>query len=575
MDAVDLALVAVAVGLLVVSGALAAADTALAAVPRSRAIGLLDDGRRGARRLVGLVAQPDSYLTALHLLLQGTRLVQATAVAVVAYRVGAFPAVAGAAVIDAVAMFALADAAPRTLAARQPEGVALALATPVSALVRLPLVGPAAELLVRLANVVVPGRGIRQGPYVAEQDPFAATSFATEEGLIEQDERELIESIIDFGDTVVREVMVPRPDMVTVDATFRVADVMEVMLLNGYSRLPACGDSIDDVVGLVYAKDLMRAERDGKEHRPVAEFLRPAIFVPEIQRLPELLRDMQQRQFHMAIVLDEYGGTSGLVTLEDIMEELVGEIFDEYDVEDPMIEPLPGGDVLVRGRTSLDEVNELLNADLPEGDWDTVGGLVYSRLGHVPMEGETVEIDGWTLVAQRIQGRRIGRVRITPPTPHRRGSGDAGQVGGIEALPLGLLVFVVAVLLVANMWGVVDAKLAADAAAREAVRSFVEAEVDDLGTSQAERAAVDAGLEAFAAHGRDADRARVRLSSLAGGTGASAFSRCAVATFTASYEVPALTLPWIGGFGDGFTVTARHSEIVDPFRDGVPGEASC
>jgi CBS domain containing-hemolysin-like protein len=139
------------------------------------------------------------------------------------------------------------------------------------------------------------------------------------------------------------------------------------------------------------------------------------MFVPETKRLPELLREMQQHQFHMAIVLDEYGGTSGLVTLEDIMEELVGEIADEYDVEDPMIEPLAGGDFLARGRTSLDEVNELLNAGLPEGDWDTVGGLVYSRLGHVPTEGEAVTIGDWTLTAQRIQGRRIARVRISPP----------------------------------------------------------------------------------------------------------------------------------------------------------------
>jgi CBS domain containing-hemolysin-like protein len=249
-----------------------------------------------------------------------------------------------------------------------------------------------------------------------------------DEATIEPSERELIASIIDFGDAVVREIMVPRPDMVTVDATFRVADVMEIVLLNGYSRLPACGTGIDDVVGLVYAKDLMRAARDGKDDRPVSELLRPAPFVPEAKRLPELLREMQQEQFHMAIVVDEYGGTAGLVTLEDIIEELVGEIVDEYDVEDPMIEPLPGGDALVRGRTSVGEVNDLLHAQLPEGDWDTVGGLVYSELGHVPVEGESVEIAGWRLTAQRIQGRRIGRVRMTRLAP-RQGSSTSDADG--------------------------------------------------------------------------------------------------------------------------------------------------
>jgi Mg2+/Co2+ transporter CorC len=286
------------------------------------------------------------------------------------------------------------------------------------------------------------------------------TEEAGPHGRIDVEERALVESIIDFGDTVVREVMVPRTDMITVEADFRAADVIEVMLLNGYSRLPACGAGIDDVVGLVYAKDLMRAERDGLQERPVGELLRPATFVPETKRVPELLREMQQQQFHMAIVVDEYGGTAGLVTLEDIIEELVGEILDEYDVEDPMIEPLPGGDALVRGRTSLAEVNDLLQAKLPEGDWDTVGGLVYSRLNHVPVEGETVEVAGWRLTAQRIQGRRIGRVRMT-----RISGSDEGVVGGLEALPFGLLIFVVGALLIANVWAVVDAKLAVSAAA--------------------------------------------------------------------------------------------------------------
>jgi CBS domain containing-hemolysin-like protein len=312
------------------------------------------------------------------------------------------------------------------------------------------LLGPALLLLalahwvVGLAGVLVVGAGAMAATFFAVvttlERAYALRSTERsdltdlDEATIEPNERELIASIIDFGDTVVREVMVPRPDMVTVDAEFRVADVIEVMLLNGYSRLPAYGSGIDDVVGLVYAKDLMRAARDGLDDRPVAELLRPAPFVPETKRLPELLREMQQEQFHMAIVVDEYGGTAGLVTLEDIIEELVGEIVDEYDVEDPVVERLPGGDFLVRGRTSLTEVNELLDAGLPEGDWDTVGGLLYSMLGHVPVEGESVEIAGWRLTAQRIQGRRIGRVRlsrITAPgdTPAIVSDGEKGDQG--------------------------------------------------------------------------------------------------------------------------------------------------
>jgi Mg2+/Co2+ transporter CorC len=415
----------------------------------------------------------------------------------------------------------------------------------------------------------------------------------------ELQERAMLDSILDFGGTVAREVMVPRPEMVTVEAQFRADAVIEIMLLNGYSRLPACGGNIDDVVGLVYAKDLMRAERDGLQDRPVSEMLRPAVFVPETKRLPELLREMQQHQFHMAIVVDEYGGTAGLVTLEDIIEELVGEIVDEYDVEDPMIEPLPGGDALVRGRTSVAELNDLLQADLPEGDWDTVGGLLYSRLSHVPVEGETVEIGDWRLTAQRVQGRRISRVRLSRqsandlgpaarsepgtsngtagphPTNGTRATDDAGVVGGIEAIPFGLLVFVLGALLIANAWSVIDAKLAVNAAAREATRRYVEAEVtSSAGGGAADRAATRAGMAALAAHGRDPGRAQVRLTGLASRSGAAGPVRCARVTYTATYQVPALALPWIGGLGDGFDVSARHSELVDPYRDGLPGDTS-
>jgi hypothetical protein len=175
----------------------------------------------------------------------------------------------------------------------------------------------------------------------------------------------------------------------------------------------------------------MRAERDGLEAERVSELLRPPHLVPETKRVPELLREMQRDKFHMAIVVDEYGGTAGLVTLEDLIEELVGEIVDEFDVEDPVIEPLPSGDLRVHARTALDEVNDLLHADLPEGDWDSIGGLLYHELGRVPLEDESVDVAGWRLVAQRVQGRRIGRVLITrPPAPAP--DTDAAPDGALE-----------------------------------------------------------------------------------------------------------------------------------------------
>ena len=208
--------------------------------------------------------------------------------------------------------------------------------------------------------------------------------------------------------------MVPRTDMVTIAADFQIDAAIEVAILHGYSRLPAYGAGIDDIVGIVYAKDLMRAERDDAGTQEVSTVLRPAVYVPETKKVPDLLRQMQDERFHIAIVIDEYGGTAGMVTLEDLIEELVGEIRDEFDVEEPMVEPLPNGGVRVNARMPIDEVNDLLGVTIPEGDWDTVGGFLYSQLGRVPVEGETVEFDGQELRAEKVQARRIGRVRITP-----------------------------------------------------------------------------------------------------------------------------------------------------------------
>jgi CBS domain containing-hemolysin-like protein len=408
-------LVVAIVVLLALAAALAAAEDALTRVTRPRADDLVAEGRKNAEPLAGLVRRPEQTVTTVVFLRIACQLVQATLVGVVANDVLGPVGVAVAIAIDVAVVFVVAESAPKTWAVLDPERVALAVARPVRALSAIAPLRWVARGLIGVTNLVLPGKGLKHGPFVSsEEELLAVAELGVEEGVIEEDERALIESIIEFGDTIVREVMVPRPDMVTVSAAFRVVDVMEVFLLNGYSRLPVCGDGLDDVVGLAYAKDLMGAERDRKQDVPVRELVRPARFVPETKRVPEMLREMQRDKFHMAIVVDEYGGTAGLVTLEDLIEELVGEIADEFDLDDPIIEPLPGGGIRVNARMPLDEVNDQLGARLPEGDWDTVGGLVYDRMGHVPVEDESVDVPGWRLTAQRIQGRRIGRVAIVP-----------------------------------------------------------------------------------------------------------------------------------------------------------------
>ena len=404
----------VAVVLLVATAAfLAAAETSLTNVPRVRALALSESEERGASGLLRLLEHRDRALNPVLLLVLVCHLLAATIVGLVARSYLGPLGILVAVVVEVVVIFVFAEAAPKTYALQHPERTALFVAPVVQVLAGFPPVRLVTRLLIGLSNVVLPGKGRRTGPAVSEEDLLALADVAVEAGEIESGERALIRSIIDFGDTVAREVMVPRPDMVTVTADVTVREAMEVAITNGFSRIPAYDDGIDDIVGVVHAKDLMRAMRDHLGQTPVRPLLRPPSFVPETKRVSELLKEMQARRTHLAIVVDEYGGTAGLVTLEDLIEELVGEIVDEFDVEDPLLEPLPNGDWRVSARMPLDEVNELLRLDLPEGDWDTLGGLLFNALGHVPSEGEAVEIDGHRLRAERVDGRRIERVRIT------------------------------------------------------------------------------------------------------------------------------------------------------------------
>ena len=407
----DWAIVGAITFLFLLSIILAVAETALTRVSKAKAQALAETSGRRGEVLLSLV-EDQEWLNPTLLLVLSSQLVQSTLLGVLASRLFGGWGVVGATMLNVTLFFVVAEVAPKTWAIQHTDRAALAAARPIKALAGWGPLRLLSRALIGFTNVLLPGKGLKRGPYTSEEELLAVADLAVEDAVIEAEERRLIESVIELGDTVVREVMVPRTDMVTVTADFRVGDAMEVVILNGYSRIPACGEGIDDVVGIVHAKDLMRAERDDHEDQSVGELARPAHFVPETKGVADLLRDMQQQRFHMAIVIDEYGGTAGLVTLEDIIEELLGEIVDEFDVEDAMMEPLPGGDVRVNARMALDEVNELIRAQLPEGDWDTIGGLLLSELGHVPSEGESVEVAGWQLSAQRVVGRRIGRVRI-------------------------------------------------------------------------------------------------------------------------------------------------------------------
>jgi CBS domain containing-hemolysin-like protein len=409
-------IVAVAVLMTVASGS-ALAETAIVRISKAKAKAMADDGTPRTRALLHLVHAPERWLNALLFVTLVCQIVQATLTGVVASRLFGGVGVAVATFFNVVVTFVIAEAAPKTWALQHSERAALLSARPVKVLVDFAPLRLLSQGLIGLTNVILPGKGLKQGPFVSEEELLAVAAEAAEAQTIDSTERRLIESIIEFGDTVVREVMVPRPDMVTVDHDLRVADVMEVVLLNGYSRIPVLGEGIDDVIGVVFAKDLMRAERDGREDEPVANLVRPARHVPETKPVAELLREMQSDQFHMALVVDEYGGTAGLVTLEDLIEELVGEIVDEFDTEDARVEPLPGGGARVSGSLSIDDANDLLSLDLPEGEFDTISGLLLAELGRLATPGDVVEIDSARLQVERVQGRRIMRVRIEKRDP--------------------------------------------------------------------------------------------------------------------------------------------------------------
>jgi putative hemolysin len=396
------------------SGVMALSETAFVRVSRIRLMNLAEEGDKRAERLLRLLEHPEQTLNSVLLVLLACQMISATLLGIVLEQRFGTLGVAIGMVIEITVVFTFAEVAPKTFAVQHAERAAMAVSGLLTFVTRFAPFRILTRGFIGLANVVLPGKGLRGGPFVTEAEILTMADVAAQEASIETEERELIHSIFEFGDTVVREVMVPRPDMVAVEADATVDEAIRVAIAAGKSRLPAYDDTTDDIIGLVFLKDLVTRSGSGEGNEPVRQMLRPGHFVPESKRVAELLRQMQTGKFHMAIVIDEHGGTAGLVTMEDLLEEIVGEITDEYDVDEPQVERLPGGALRVPGRTPIDEVNELLGDELPQGEWDTVGGLVFDALGHVPIEGECARVNGLEFCAERVQGRRIVSVRITP-----------------------------------------------------------------------------------------------------------------------------------------------------------------
>ncbi len=318
------------------------------------------------------------------------------------------------AIITAFANVVIGETVPRSIAITHAERVALAVIVPITVFDRifaLPilLVNAVTRAILKLFGIQM----MRLAPVVSEEELRVLVEAGEEQGVIEEQEKEMIQSIFEFTDTIAREVMTPRVDIKAVPATAAPQEIIKLVRETGHTRIPVYEGSLDNIIGIIHAKDLLRyCETGGKFS--LHEVLRPAFFVPESKRVVELLQEMRRQRTHMAILQDEYGGTSGLVTLEDLVEEIVGEIQDEYDVEpEPQVETLPDGSLLIDAKLHLDDASELLGIALESEEFDTLGGYVFGQLGHQPTEGETVRVDGWELRVHAIEGHRIRVVQAT------------------------------------------------------------------------------------------------------------------------------------------------------------------
>jgi CBS domain containing-hemolysin-like protein len=408
----DVPLLVFAAGLIVLAFLFAMSDAALGAVSPARAAELAREGVRGARALQAIAADAPRYINLLLLLRLVCELTATVLVTLVTF--DTFGTNWGLALFIAagsmtVISFVLVGVGPRTLG-RQHAYTVGRLSAPLVRWLGTAL-GPLARLLILIGNAMTPGKGYREGPFATTTVELRElVDLAEQRGVVEHGEREMIHSVFALGDTIVREVMVPRTETVWIEAHKTLRQALQLALRSGFSRIPVIGDNVDDVLGILYLKDLVRRTTGpdaSATELPVANIMREATYVPESKPVDDLLREMQAARTHIAIVVDEYGGTAGLVTIEDILEEIVGEITDEYDVaERPPIERLPDGAVRVTARLPIEDLGELFDVELPTDEVETVAGLLAQALGRVPIPGASAVVGGLLLVAEGTTGRR-------------------------------------------------------------------------------------------------------------------------------------------------------------------------
>ncbi|HEY5532037.1 MAG TPA: hemolysin family protein [Candidatus Anoxymicrobiaceae bacterium] len=403
------------VALIALAAYFAACETALMRVSRIRVRYLVEKRVKKADKLEKLIEKPDFFYPTVLLLGLAVQLTAASLATWLTIRIthNSGLGVAIGTIIITALMFIFGELVPKAAASHNSEGIALRVTRPVTLLSRI--FSPLTWLLEWIARGLLMFIGhkidLNEGIITEEGEIKALVSAAEEQDVIEEEEKEMIHSVFEFSDTLVREVMVPRPDMVALRSETSMQDALITVMEYGYSRIPVYMGELDNIVGVLYAKDLMAHLQEGKLDHPISEILRKAIIIPETQVLSELLKDLKKRKVHMSIVVDEYGTVVGLVTIEDLLEEIVGEIFDEYDREVSLVEKIDERHYRVDARMNLEDLSEILQVDIPgASDVDSVGGLVLKVLGHLPATGEKFDYNGISIRVEKLRSNRITKV---------------------------------------------------------------------------------------------------------------------------------------------------------------------
>jgi putative hemolysin len=400
---------------LILCAVASAAETALTSISRIKLKNLVEEGDKQAAKIEHLLNEPNTFLSTILVVNSVAVIVASSMATVLALQFSASLGELISSVLISLLVLIFCEITPKTAAVQSPLRWARVLVNPV--IVTSWILRPIVVSLNVITSVFVRlmgGRIKHAGPFVTEEELRLLVTVGEEEGVLEEEETEMIHSIFEFADTTVREVMIPRIDMVTLSSTATVNAAVDLALKGGFSRTPVYEESVgvDEIIGILYTKDLLKQLREGHDQTPVRDLVRSAYFVPETKKLDDLLREIRQSRTHMAIVVDEYGSVAGLVTIEDLMEEIVGDIQDEYDHEEVLYEKVNDDEYICNAKISIYDFNELMGLKLEDVDYETLGGFVYAQLDKIPIAGDTISLDNLTFTVLATRGRRILKIRV-------------------------------------------------------------------------------------------------------------------------------------------------------------------